>query len=319
MRLILVALFALAAGPVASELSLQHPVDCTLGETCFIQSYVDLDPSENARDFRCGPLSYDGHKGTDFALPSTAMMQAGVDVLAAAPGVVRGVRDGMEDRRYTRENAASVANRECGNGMVIAHEGGWETQYCHLRKGSVQVSPGDRVTAGTVLGQVGLSGMTEFPHLHLSVRKDGSVVDPFVPDGADTCTPPERTLWQDSPDYVPGALVSIGFADVVPEYEAVLAGTAKSDTISAQAPALVIFGHAFGVQKGDEMHLVVDGPDGPFATHELVLDRTQARAFRAAGRRRPAEPWPVGTYTGTVILLRNGAEISRMSTTLMVR
>jgi murein DD-endopeptidase MepM/ murein hydrolase activator NlpD len=39
----------------------------------------------------------------------------------------------------------------------------------HLRSGSLAVSRGDSVSAGQVLGQVGNSGMSLLPHLHLEV------------------------------------------------------------------------------------------------------------------------------------------------------
>jgi len=79
------ALLLLAAPAAAGSFLLNPPVDCTLGETCFIQNFVDRDPGPGAADFTCGPMTYDGHKGTDFALPSLAAMRQGVDVLAAAP------------------------------------------------------------------------------------------------------------------------------------------------------------------------------------------------------------------------------------------
>ena len=59
--------------------------------------------------------------------------------------------------------------------MLIDHGGGWRTQYCHMRQGSVRVRKGDRVRDRQRLGTIGLSGKTEFPHLHLSVRFRGKV------------------------------------------------------------------------------------------------------------------------------------------------
>ena len=59
------------------------PVSCSLGDTCFIQQFVDHAAGPDARDYTCGALSYDGHKGTDFGLPNLRQMAAGVDVLAA--------------------------------------------------------------------------------------------------------------------------------------------------------------------------------------------------------------------------------------------
>ncbi len=54
--------------------------------------------------------------------------------------------------------------------MLIDHDGGWQTQYCHMKKGSIRVREGDAGAVGTPLGEVGLSGMTEFPHVHFTVR-----------------------------------------------------------------------------------------------------------------------------------------------------
>ena len=67
-------------------------------DVCFIQQYVDTLAGEAAEDYRCGPLSYDDHGGTDIRVRTMAEMEAGVAVIAAAPGVVKGLRDGMAER-----------------------------------------------------------------------------------------------------------------------------------------------------------------------------------------------------------------------------
>src|SRR5574340_591175 len=73
------------------------PLNCEYGKTCFIQNYVDHDPGPGRADYRCGRLSYDGHHGTDFRLRDEVDMERGVYVVAAAPGVVKAIRDGMAD------------------------------------------------------------------------------------------------------------------------------------------------------------------------------------------------------------------------------
>ena len=73
-------------------------------------------------------------------------MAAGVQVLASAPGVVRGIRDGMPDQPPEGRLTHDFGAMNCGNGVLLAHDGGWETQYCHLRRGSVEVAVGDTVT-----------------------------------------------------------------------------------------------------------------------------------------------------------------------------
>ena len=66
----------MALAPPAGAFDLAFPADCTLGQDCYIQQYHDHDPGPEATDYTCGPLSYDGHDGTDIALPTRAAMAA---------------------------------------------------------------------------------------------------------------------------------------------------------------------------------------------------------------------------------------------------
>lgn len=302
---------SLAAPAAAGDFMLGLPIACDPGEDCHIQQYVDADPGPGAQDYRCGPLSYDGHKGTDFALTDLSAMTAGVPVLAAAPGVVTALRDGMADGAYYQGDAQAVEGRECGNGVVIDHGDGWETQYCHMHRGTVRVAKGARVDQGDVLGAVGLSGKSEFPHLHLSVRHNGEVIDPFAPEGARCGEAAENDLWQETPLYEPGGLLSAGFAPGIPSYDAIKAGRAAVSALAPDAPALVLFGYAFGGQAGDVIRIVIDGPGGTLTDQSAELEKDQAQLFRAAGKRQPQGGWPVGRFSGSVSLLRDGEEIDR--------
>ncbi|MEM8655754.1 MAG: M23 family metallopeptidase [Pseudomonadota bacterium] len=316
----LMTIFAASGPGAAQDFSMGVPIDCDLTETCFIQQYVDHDTSGEAMDFQCSSLSYDTHQGTDFALKSIEHMRRGVDVIASAPGVVKGTRNGMEDRIYRRGEGDRVNGRECGNGVLIDHGDGWTTQYCHLKRGSVQVRTDDTVEKGAVLGEVGLSGRTQFPHVHVTLRKDGDVVDPFDPDGEITCGQPStQTLWDTPLTYQPGGVLTVGFADKVPEFNTIKAGTAAVRELPVDAPAIVVFGYAFGGKAGDMMQLRIDGPDGTLIDGEVEIDRNQAQFFRASGRRLSAAQWPAGSYTGTVVLRRDGVEISRNTGTVVVR
>ncbi len=314
-RTTLAAAGLLAAPAAAEEPRLVPPIDCDLTRSCYIQQYMDRNPGPGTEDFTCASLSYDGHKGTDFALRSLAQMREGVTVTAAAPGTVKALRDGMEDEGFTAETADRIGGRECGNGVVIDHGDGWETQYCHLRKDSLTVEKGQQVTTGTPLGLVGQSGRAAFPHVHLSVRHDGAEVDPFDPDGVLTCdTPGDSSLWADPPPYRAGGLIDVGFADHIPAYAAIKDGTARSDALTSQAPALVIYGFTFGTQAGDVLRLSITGPHGAVITDDVTLERSQAQAFRAIGKKRRSAPWPGGSYEGTVELIRKGKAIDRMTT-----
>lgn len=296
----------------AEGLTLQIPVDCTLGETCYIQQYMDRDPGEGFRDFRCSSLSYDGHKGTDFALPSRRAMDMGVDVLAAADGRVRGFRDGMPDTGWSEETAAAIEGKECGNGIVLVHPGGWETQYCHLKEGSVAVKNDQTVKAGDVIGQIGKSGRAEFPHLHISVRQGGEPVDPFDPKETHTCdTVGDGGLWANPPAYKPGGFISVGVSDALPSYAEVKAGTVAQATLPPDAPAMVIYGYSFGTQKDDVVRLKIIGPRGEILSEDSTLERRHAQAYRAVGkRRRGSTLWARGSYIAEAILLRDGKAVA---------
>ena len=91
-------------------------------------------------------------------------------MIESAAGNIKALRDGVSDIDYTPARASELDGKECGNGVVIAHDQGLETQYCHLKQGSISVKVGDTVQVGDVLGEIGLSGRTQFPHVHVSVR-----------------------------------------------------------------------------------------------------------------------------------------------------
>lgn len=317
---LLAALLTAPASAAPPELTL--PLDCTLGESCFIQNYVDDDPGPGAVDFACGALTYDGHKGTDFALRSRAAMEAGVTVRAAAPGVVLGVRDGMPDTGRDGTPPEVLAGKDCGNGVVIDHGDGWQTQYCHLKQGSVAVGRGARVERGAALGEVGLSGRTQFAHVHLSLRHDGAVVDPFDPDGAASCptaAPLAGELWRDPIPYVAGGFVSAGIASAVPAYADIKSGAAARESLPADAPALVGWAQVFGGRPGDVVEIVLTDPAGKVLhRHSATLEKKQARLFRAAGRRAPAEGWAEGDWQITARLLRAGAVLDEITANVRV-
>ncbi len=316
MRAALIGAFLLPAAPLAAdEIALGLPIDCTLGETCYIQNHVDRAPGPEIRDYDCGGLSYDGHKGTDFGLPTLADMHRGVDVLAVAPGSVRGWRDGVADIGPTEE----TKGKECGNGVVLRHGNGWETQVCHLKSGSVLVRKGQFVERGDVLGQVGLSGLTEFPHVHLGVRLDGEAIDPFDTGAFPGCGENGPDLWLDAPDYTPGGILSVGFAPGIPDYAAVKDGSAGQPTLPSDAAGLVLFGYAFGGQKGDMIKMQITGPNGEFLSHSETLEKDQAQFFRASGKRLRAAQWPAGKYHGTVTLVRKNRQLDRKSITMTIR
>jgi murein DD-endopeptidase MepM/ murein hydrolase activator NlpD len=308
----------------ADAIVLDLPIDCAVGLTCAIQQYVDHDPSPAARDYQCGTLSYDGHNGTDFRLPSLAEQRAGVNVLAAADGVVARVRDGMADVAIAAGGIAALGKALCGNGVIISHRDGWETQYCHLAKDSVRVRPGQRVGAGRVLGQVGLSGATEFPHLHLTVRRHGEIVDPFAFGAAADGCGGGAALWraslQPALSYQARAVLNTGFAAAAVSMAEIEAGTVSA-LADAGTDAAAAFVRSIGLKAGDVQQLSIRAPDGSVLIEHVAnrLERHQAQSLLFAGKERPAGGWPAGLYAASYRVLVDGQPVLEKSFALSLR
>jgi hypothetical protein len=275
-------------------------------------------------DFTCGPQAYDGHTGVDFRLPNLEAMRRGVEVRAAASGVVQAVRDGMDDVSVRIIGIEAVRNRFAGNAVVLRHPGGWITQYSHMRKGSIRVKPGDSVETGQPLGLVGLSGMSEFPHLELAVLHNGKHVDPFT--GQDTtvpCTGPAASLWSPAAAvalaYQPVALLQAGFAPLSLSWETVQDRPPDTISLPADAEAVVFWSEILNLRTGDVLTYTVNRPDGSeMARHSETFGRNRAVHFQILGRKRPAGGWPEGRYTGSVMVERAGMTPFRWSREVMV-
>lgn len=298
-----------AAAASIEDAGLGLPLVCRLGETCWVANYVDTDPTEAARDFRCKSRTYNAHDGTDFAIRDRAAMEQGVPVVASAPGIILRVRDGIEDVALTkRASGVRIAGKECGNGVVINHDGGWQTQYCHLRRGSIRVRKGEPVERGAHLGLVGLSGKTEFPHVHLTVRRHGQVIDPFTGHFQSAgCGGEQKPLWlaEAHVAYEDVALYNGGFAGGQPDMEAIRSGRVPGGLLPPTVTALVLWVDIFGVRAGDRVRFRIINPDGRVVLDkEESVSRTQARRFIFAGQLLHAVAWAPGSYSGYVTLTR---------------
>lgn len=94
------------------------------------------------------------HLGVDYAVP------VGTPVQAVGAGVV------------------IAAGQTAGSGKMVRlrHVGNYETMYMHLSR--IAVRPGARVTQGTVIGNVGATGLATGPHLDFRVWQRGKPINP---------------------------------------------------------------------------------------------------------------------------------------------
>lgn len=97
------------------------------------------------------------HRGVDWAAP------IGTPVVAAFEGVIAAAGDG----------------KGYGNLVRISHPNGLETRYAHLNSFADGIATGASVSAGTLIGYVGTTGLSTGPHLHFEVYQGGEAVDPL--------------------------------------------------------------------------------------------------------------------------------------------
>jgi murein DD-endopeptidase MepM/ murein hydrolase activator NlpD len=211
---------------------LSWPIDCVPDETCVNLGYPDID--DDGMAFDCSDPAYAGHEGTDIGITSD-MMEAGTAVRAAADGTVWFATDGKYDlcpnddepdcqNPPSYEAGSMTGTTVCtelgpycndgsggqcfwcfagGNVIVILHDdvpGVFATRYDHLKRDSVRVQPGDRVTRGETIAEVGSAGNSTGPHLHFEVWSTGYYV--LTEPWAGTCGPNEGpSLWANDPPW----------------------------------------------------------------------------------------------------------------------
>ena len=310
---LMAALMVLSGSALAAEPPrLEIPVDCALGETCFVQNYVDTDSGPGAADFTCGFLTYDGHKGVDIRILDLKMMADGVPVLAAAGGQVLRVRDGVRDGFPKDIGEAQIKGKECGNGVVIDLGGGWQMQYCHMREGSIAVELGQTITVGDKIGLVGMSGRAEFPHLHFGIRHKNRVVDPYVGlASAMSCGSLFAPLWTPAArsglEYRPSGLLNAGFTSDKPTLRGIEEGR-YHERAPSRTSNLIFYVRFFGLRKGDGQSFLVTGPRGDTIVDKQLgpAAKNKAQWMQFVGRRAPKDGWPKGTYRAEFHLRRDG-------------
>ncbi|MGL4488596.1 MAG: M23 family metallopeptidase [Rhizobiaceae bacterium] len=304
------------------------PVDCkAAGVECRVQQYVDMDTGPKEQDPYCSTATYDGHEGTDIRVLSMRDVEKGVPVIAMGSGTVLRGRDGVVDHvMQTKEDRAAVADKECGNGMVVDF-GSHEVQYCHLRQGSIVVKAGDTVVAGQKLGEIGASGMAAFPHVHITVRQNGKIMDPMTgatPSEGPACTAgtQEETLFwsataRDSLAEMATPLIDAGIAGTTPEHRKLAIDGAPP---SATLADTVTVGWAWfaNLQLGDQVALKLFAPDGSVFSESpgKPLDRNKADYSAFVGRKNAPT---AGTWVLEIALIRGGKAVFETKKTVTVQ
>lgn len=101
----------------------------------------------------------------------------GQPYLAPVSGTVVTVMDGQED--ITPLGPANQNSHPAGNHIVIEIAEGF-VFIAHCRNGSILVQEGNEVSAGDVIAQVGNSGNTSEPHVHVHAQTAIDLFDPYA-------------------------------------------------------------------------------------------------------------------------------------------
>lgn len=115
----------------------------------------------------------------------------GTDYAAAEGTPVRAIGDGV----------VIFAGRKGGYGNMIdiRHRNGMVSRYGHMRGFASGIRPGSRVTMGSTIGYVGMTGWATGPHLHFEIRVDGVAKNPRLAlesRGGEPVPANERALFQ---------------------------------------------------------------------------------------------------------------------------
>ncbi|MDP3739258.1 MAG: M23 family metallopeptidase [Hyphomonadaceae bacterium] len=98
----------------------------------------------------------------------------GATILAPCAGTIVGVTDGLSDMPVPQRDRAHLA----GNHVLLDCKG-YIVVLAHMAPGSIGVKAGDVLEAGARLGEVGNSGNTDEPHLHMHVQRDVPETNPL--------------------------------------------------------------------------------------------------------------------------------------------
>lgn len=98
----------------------------------------------------------------------------GAPVHAPCGGTVVSAVDGLDDLRPP----VTDRNHMAGNHVLLECDSVW-VLLGHLQRGSVAVRAGEQTREGQLVGQVGNTGNTGEPHLHVHAQRPGSADAPF--------------------------------------------------------------------------------------------------------------------------------------------
>ncbi|MBO4351146.1 MAG: peptidoglycan DD-metalloendopeptidase family protein [Proteobacteria bacterium] len=198
----MLAPLGLAGTAAAQDMTLERfPLDLSSCGGAYVSAHFD----HSGKDYHCGKNRYSGHKGTDFAPKGGGPCT----VVAAAPGEVVATADGNYDANKSSDPSK---NKCCGSGsgcsygnyVKVKQEDGTHVVYAHMKKNSLKVKKGDKVTCGQALGIQASSGCSTGTHLHFDISTNSSSSKRFDPYQG-SCGTVSASRWVSQGNYCPSS------------------------------------------------------------------------------------------------------------------
>lgn len=193
---------------IAQAVTYAFPLRMAAGQPDYagfrVSAFADHSPAAGqVLDYNGGARTYDGHRGTDYALwpfPWNKLDAGAVEVIAAAAGTIV-----AKANINPSDHNCGSASGGSWNYVALTHADGRMTIYGHMGYNSLtSKAVGQTVDQGEYLGAAASSGDSSGPHLHFEVRAAAfsSVwVDPYAGPGSQ----PE-SLWADQRPYYDPAI-----------------------------------------------------------------------------------------------------------------
>jgi hypothetical protein len=165
--------------PAAEAVALEFPlrngtyVVANGGSNDLVNAHVQTLTVERFKDYRGQSFGLDIVGLNRLGMRSTGLVPSdpsryvifGQPIYAPCPGQVLATEDGHADMSPPQPDRDHMP----GN-FVFIDCGGIHVLLAHMKRGTVNVAPGERVSAGGLLGQVGNSGNSHEPHLHIHAQ-----------------------------------------------------------------------------------------------------------------------------------------------------
>ena len=160
------------------EPSLEAKVNAKGGADTKIQSSKDVPANASVKSYTLNKqmvIPVDGVISSDFGVryhpvDGDLRFHTGIDIAADSGTPIYAAFDGtVTVSKYDQWN---------GNYIKLTHDNNITTVYCHCQ--SVNVSTGQNIKAGEVIGYVGSTGVSTGPHLHFELRINDVSYNPFT-------------------------------------------------------------------------------------------------------------------------------------------